>query len=130
MSADIIPFPSYPTPEAKRGSALPVPFFARLPKPANGLSFDALPVDAHDVGDTVVAASIALSAACREMAASLAVLIAHCESADSLMAELADGAETTADGSRAIEDATASLNDDVARAVTAVAKAARAATQS
>jgi hypothetical protein len=128
MTAEIIPFP-HATQEAERQSVLPLPFLAALPQPANRLTFDALPIDAHDAGDSVVAASIALSVACREMAASLAVLIAHCESADSLMAEVAEGAQTVAGGSQAIEDATVSLNNDVARAVTAVAKAARAATQ-
>jgi X-X-X-Leu-X-X-Gly heptad repeat protein len=128
MTAEIIAF-SRPTQETKRRSALPVPFFATLPQPANSLTIDALPVVAHDAGDGVVAATIALSVACREMAKSLAVLIAHCESADAFMAELADGADIAADGSKAIADGTACINNDVAVAVNAVAKAARAATQ-
>ena len=128
MTAEIIPFPR-PIEETERHGELPVPFFATLPQPANSLTFDALPPDAHDAGDGVVAASIALSAACREMAASLAVLIAHCEAADSVMAELADGAQIAADGGKAIGEAATCLGNDVARAVTAVAKAARAATQ-
>jgi hypothetical protein len=128
MTADIIAFPR-PTQETERRSALPVPFFATLPQPANSLTIDALPVVAHDTGDGVVAATLALSAACREMAKSLALLIAHCESADAVMAELADGADIAADGSKAMADATTCINSDVALAVNAVAKAARAATQ-
>ena len=128
MTADIIAFPR-PIQETERRSALPVPFFTTLPQPANSLTIDALPVVAYDGGDGVVAATIALSAACREMAKSLAMLIVHCESADAVMAELADGADIAADGSKAMADAAACINRDVALAVNAVAKAARTATQ-
>lgn len=128
MTAEIIPF-RRPKHESERRAALPVPFFAALPQAANTATIDALPFDIHSSGDSVVAASLALSTACREMAASLAVLIAHCESADSLMAEMANGAEIAATGAQAIEEATVCLGHDVARAMGAVAKAARAATQ-
>jgi hypothetical protein len=128
MTAEIIPF-RRPKHESERRAALPAPFFAALPQPAYTAKIDALPLDIHSSGDSVVAASLALSAACREMAASLAVLIAHCESADSLMAEMANGAEIAATGANAIEEATVCLSHDVARAMGAVTKAARAATQ-
>jgi hypothetical protein len=128
MTAEIIPF-RRPDPEDERSASLPAPFFATLPAPANSTKVEALPVDSHSSGGSVLAASAALSAACREMAASLALLIAHCEAADSLMAELAVGAEVTGNGAGTINDAALCLSHDVAQAMGAVTKAARAATQ-
>jgi hypothetical protein len=43
-----------------------------------------------------------LVAACRELAASLAILGAQCRSADSVMAELGDGATAIADNARVV----------------------------
>ena len=128
MTAEIIPF-RRPKHESDRRAAPPAPYLAKVPQPASIPTTDALPVDIHSSGDSVVAASLALTAACREMAASLALLIAHCESADNLMAEMADGAGVAADGGNAIGEATACLTHDVTRAMDAVSKAARAATQ-
>ena len=125
MTAQILHFPR-PTQEIARRAELPVPFIARLPEPANTLTIDAIPVGTHAAGGTIVDASMALSAACREMAASLAILVAHCESADSLMADVADGADMIAEGGVAIGQAATCLTKDVTRAATAVTTAARA----
>jgi hypothetical protein len=110
MTAEIIPF--------RRSS--------RLPVAANGTTREAPLVDIHTSSGNVLAASVALSAACREMAASLALLIAHCESAGSLIAELSDGADTAADVAGAIDEAAVCLSGDVGGAICAVTKAARA----
>jgi hypothetical protein len=129
MSAQIIPF-RRPIEEADFIADLPMSFIASLPQPANTLTIDAVPVDVTTGTDTLVTASMALSVACREMAASLAILVAHCEFADGVMTELSDGAQSMAGGGGAIIQAAACLENDIARGAGALAMAARAGTKS
>jgi hypothetical protein len=125
MTAEIITF-RRPTRPAAPAAALPAPFIAGLPQPANILTVDAVPVAAHMAGDTIVSASMALSAACREMAASLAILVAHCEAADDFMADIADGAQTIAEGGAAVSQATTCLTKDLVQGASTLAARAGA----
>jgi hypothetical protein len=87
VTAEIVSFPSPRlAPAAVEGPPLVGrTAAARADAPANG----------------VAGAALMLVAACRELAASLATLSAQCRSADSVMAELGDGATAIADNARA-----------------------------
>jgi hypothetical protein len=125
MTAQIIPFPS-PIRGVEIIEDAPLPFFEALPTPANNLRAVAVaPVDVHASGATVVTASLALSAACREMAASLSMLVSHCESTDSMMTDLSDGAQALAQGGETIDQAAPLLGSGIPRASSALALAER-----
>lgn len=81
MTAQIIPFPR-PIQDVAIIDEAPFSFSA-LADPGDTLTIEAEvpPIDAYRADDRMITAGIALSAACREMATSLALLIAHCEAA-------------------------------------------------
>jgi hypothetical protein len=126
MTAQIIPFPT-PIHAVAIIDDAPLPFFEALPTPANNLrAVTVVPVDVHASGATIVTASLALSAACREMATSLSLLVSHCESTEIMMADLSDGAQAIARGGETIGQAASLLGSGVPRASSALALTGKA----
>jgi len=78
MTAQIIPFPRPVKAVAIVDDAF---IFPALPDPIDICAIEAevVPIDVYRPDDRMITAGIALSAACREMATSLALLIAQCE---------------------------------------------------
>jgi hypothetical protein len=98
VTADIISFRS---PRLAPATVEGPPLVGRtMPVPGKVLAPAAVRDDAPSNG--VAGAALMLVAACRELAASLAILGAQCRSADSVMAELGDGAAAIADNARAV----------------------------
>lgn len=91
MTAEIVPFPS---PRRARAIVDGLPPVPQMPAPVNALAFAAVAGKAPT--KSVAIAAQTLVAACRELAANLTILGAHCQSADSAMAEIGDGAAEVA----------------------------------
>jgi hypothetical protein len=113
MTAEIIPF-RRPRDASSLAAEGPLPTAGRTSTPADTITLDAVLVDAPMKAGTVAASAMKLIAACQEMSASLAILSAHCASADRETAEIGSRAAAVATDVGAMARSVDQLRDDPA----------------